>query len=118
MAREPAARLHLVRRTARRLTDPAPRPAQIGLRETVVVGGLDMMRQAKELARRPHVVIATPGRLCDHVKSSAGIADALRRVLGRRRGRDQARGVRGRARGVEPHSHFPEVKCLPLLRNH
>ena len=29
----------------------------------VVVGGLDMQQQAKELARRPHVVVATPGRL-------------------------------------------------------
>ena len=27
------------------------------------MGGLDIQQQAKELARRPHVVIATPGRL-------------------------------------------------------
>ena len=27
------------------------------------MGGLDMQQQARELARRPHVVIATPGRL-------------------------------------------------------
>ena len=33
------------------------------LRVAVVVGGLDFQDQAKQLAKRPHVVIATPGRL-------------------------------------------------------
>lgn len=33
------------------------------LRDCVVIGGVDMQAQARELARRPHVVIATPGRL-------------------------------------------------------
>jgi superfamily II DNA/RNA helicase len=33
------------------------------LQEAVVIGGLDMQAQAKALARRPHVVVATPGRL-------------------------------------------------------
>jgi len=37
--------------------------AGMSFREAVVVGGLDMQTQAKELARRPHVVVATPGRL-------------------------------------------------------
>jgi ATP-dependent RNA helicase DDX49/DBP8 len=44
----------------------------IHLKQTVVVGGLDMMQQALELSKRPHVVIATPGRLADHIKSSKG----------------------------------------------
>ncbi|CAG8482594.1 5098_t:CDS:2 [Ambispora leptoticha] len=43
----------------------------INLKECVVVGGLDMMSQALELSRSPHVVIATPGRLVDHINSSA-----------------------------------------------
>ncbi|GLT31964.1 hypothetical protein SLA2020_066610 [Shorea laevis] len=33
------------------------------LRCAVVVGGFDMIRQAKSLSSRPHVVVATPGRL-------------------------------------------------------
>lgn len=33
------------------------------LRCSVIVGGMDMMTQAKSLIARPHVVIATPGRL-------------------------------------------------------
>ncbi|XP_071434290.1 probable ATP-dependent RNA helicase DDX49 isoform X1 [Pithys albifrons albifrons] len=42
----------------------------LGLRDCVVVGGLDMVAQALELARKPHVVVATPGRLADHLRSS------------------------------------------------
>lgn len=30
----------------------------------------DMVAQALELSRKPHVVIATPGRLADHLRSS------------------------------------------------
>jgi len=41
----------------------------IGLRMAVVVGGMDMMTQGKELDRSPHIVIATPGRLFDHLNS-------------------------------------------------
>ncbi|XP_021299541.1 DEAD-box ATP-dependent RNA helicase 36 [Herrania umbratica] len=33
------------------------------LRCSVVVGGMDMITQAKALASRPHVVVATPGRI-------------------------------------------------------
>lgn len=35
----------------------------VGMQEVVIVGGLEMQQQAKALARRPHVVVATPGRL-------------------------------------------------------
>ncbi|XP_073249201.1 probable ATP-dependent RNA helicase DDX49 [Porites lutea] len=42
----------------------------IGLKEAVIIGGLDMMKQALALAEKPHVVIATPGRLADHLKST------------------------------------------------
>lgn len=41
--------------------------AGMNLRQAVIVGGMDMMKQAAELARRPHVVVATPGRLVDHL---------------------------------------------------
>lgn len=35
----------------------------MALKDVVIVGGLDMHEQARQLAARPHVVIATPGRL-------------------------------------------------------
>jgi len=46
---------------------------QINLKICIVVGGMDMLAQAVELAKRPHIVIATPGRLADHVQSSLGL---------------------------------------------
>lgn len=42
----------------------------INLKQSVVVGGLDMTTQALELSQKPHVIVATPGRLVDHIKSS------------------------------------------------
>jgi len=30
----------------------------------------DMIAQAAEMKRKPHIVIATPGRLADHLRSS------------------------------------------------
>ncbi|KAF7403710.1 hypothetical protein HZH68_006504 [Vespula germanica] len=41
----------------------------INLKKCVVVGGMDMMVQGLELAKKPHVVVATPGRLADHIES-------------------------------------------------
>ncbi|CDH57360.1 dead-domain-containing protein [Lichtheimia corymbifera JMRC:FSU:9682] len=38
------------------------------------VGGLNLRRQEAELKTKPDVVVATPGRLIDHVRNSAGFA--------------------------------------------
>ena len=54
--------------------------SSISLRQSIVVGGLDMMKQATALCTRPHVVVATPGRLADHITSSHGVAAALKRT--------------------------------------
>ena len=37
-----------------------------------------MIAQAIELSNRPHVVVATPGRIVDHLKSSSGEWDLSR----------------------------------------
>ncbi|MDD4857469.1 MAG: DEAD/DEAH box helicase [Candidatus Krumholzibacteria bacterium] len=39
------------------------------LRTTVVIGGESMARQIKQLKDRPQIIIATPGRLNDHIES-------------------------------------------------
>ncbi|WPK22916.1 hypothetical protein PUMCH_000139 [Australozyma saopauloensis] len=44
--------------------------ALMNIRLAVVVGGEDMMEQALKLQKRPHFVIATPGRLADHILNS------------------------------------------------
>ena len=41
----------------------------VSLRDCVVVGGRDMVMQGKDLSKKPHIVIATPGRLADHLES-------------------------------------------------
>ncbi|KZV65681.1 DEAD-domain-containing protein [Peniophora sp. CONT] len=50
----------------------------LSVRTAVVVGGMDMMAQAIELKNRPHVVVATPGRLVDHMRSSSDEWDLSR----------------------------------------
>lgn len=46
--------------------------AEIGVRCAVIVGGIDMMAQAIALSRKPHVIVATPGRLVDHLENTRG----------------------------------------------
>lgn len=54
-----------------------PRPAGV----CVVVGGLDARPQASRLAsERPHVVVATPGRLADLVETHREVAAAFSKV--------------------------------------
>lgn len=59
--------------------------ATIGVRTAVVVGGMDMMSQAIALSKRPHVVVATPGRLQDHLENTKGFSLKGIRYLVRRR---------------------------------
>jgi ATP-dependent RNA helicase DDX49/DBP8 len=44
--------------------------ASLPVRQCTVVGGVDMTKQSIELDRRPHIVVATPGRLADLIQGS------------------------------------------------
>ncbi|OAY78096.1 DEAD-box ATP-dependent RNA helicase 10 [Ananas comosus] len=46
----------------------------IGVKCSVLVGGVDMMQQAISLAKHPHIVVATPGRLLDHLSNTKGFS--------------------------------------------
>lgn len=46
--------------------------ASIGVKCAVIVGGMDMMSQSLTLAKKPHIIIATPGRLVDHLENTKG----------------------------------------------
>ena len=46
----------------------------IGVKCAVVVGGVDMMAQAITLSRKPHIIVATPGRLVDHLENTKGFS--------------------------------------------
>lgn len=42
------------------------------IKSAVLVGGMDMMTQTVALAKKPHIIIATPGRLVDHLEKTKG----------------------------------------------
>ena len=46
----------------------------INVRCAVLVGGLDMVSQQIELGKKPHIVVATPGRLLDHLENTKGFS--------------------------------------------
>lgn len=46
----------------------------VGVKCAVIVGGMDMMSQALILAKKPHILIATPGRLLDHLENTKGFS--------------------------------------------
>ncbi|KAF3921231.1 hypothetical protein ABW21_db0205018 [Orbilia brochopaga] len=46
----------------------------LGVKTCVIVGGMDMMPQAIALSKRPHIIVATPGRLLDHLENTKGFS--------------------------------------------
>ncbi|CAB4386319.1 DEAD-domain-containing protein [Rhizophagus irregularis] len=46
----------------------------IGVRCAVIVGGMDMMSQAIALSKKPHIIVATPGRFQDHLENTKGFS--------------------------------------------
>lgn len=55
--------------------------ATANIKIALVVGGEDMMTQAIQLKNRPHFIIATPGRLADHIlHSGEDTVGSLRRI--------------------------------------
>eukprot|EP00069_Balaena_mysticetus_P016615 bmy_01978T0 len=46
--------------------------SSIGVQCAVIVGGIDSMSQSLALAKKPHIIIATPGRLIDHLENTKG----------------------------------------------
>ncbi|XP_063727116.1 probable ATP-dependent RNA helicase DDX47 [Symsagittifera roscoffensis] len=48
--------------------------SSFGVKSVVIVGGVDQMTQSLQLAKRPHIIIATPGRLVDHLENTKGFS--------------------------------------------
>ncbi|KAJ5760205.1 hypothetical protein N7520_007361 [Penicillium odoratum] len=46
----------------------------IGVRTAVLVGGMDMVPQSIALGKKPHIIVATPGRLLDHLENTKGFS--------------------------------------------
>lgn len=51
------------------------------IKVTCVYGGTDIRRQIKELGQGVHVLVATPGRLCDLIKRGAVDIEAVKAVV-------------------------------------
>lgn len=54
--------------------------AGMSLRVSIVVGGMGPSVQAKEISTRPHVIVATPGRLRDHLQSHEELRPCFRNL--------------------------------------
>ncbi|PLN79695.1 ATP-dependent rRNA helicase rrp3 [Aspergillus taichungensis] len=46
----------------------------ISVRCTLLIGGVDMVSQSISLGKKPHVIVATPGRLLDHMENTKGFS--------------------------------------------
>ncbi|CAI9088009.1 OLC1v1022236C1 [Oldenlandia corymbosa var. corymbosa] len=46
----------------------------IGVKSAVLVGGVNQTDQSIALAKRPHIIVATPGRLVDHLSNTKGFS--------------------------------------------
>jgi ATP-dependent RNA helicase RhlE len=55
--------------------------SQIGLKTAVVIGGASMHQQTQHLRKNPHIIIATPGRLADHLKQKTVSLSAVTSVV-------------------------------------
>lgn len=53
----------------------------ISVRCAVIVGGMDMVSQSIALGKKPHIVVATPGRLLDHLENTKGFSLRALRYL-------------------------------------
>ncbi|KAJ5996636.1 hypothetical protein N7499_007045 [Penicillium canescens] len=46
----------------------------IAVRCATIVGGMDMVPQSIALGKKPHIIVATPGRLLDHLENTKGFS--------------------------------------------
>ncbi|GMH10294.1 hypothetical protein Nepgr_012135 [Nepenthes gracilis] len=53
----------------------------IGLKTVVLVGGIDITQQQIALAKRPHIIVGTPGRLVDHLSNTKGFSLRMLKYL-------------------------------------
>lgn len=55
--------------------------ASLGLKTAILIGGMPMRPQLSAIARDPHIIIATPGRLNDHLMQRTVKLDTVRVVV-------------------------------------
>ncbi|KAH0463524.1 hypothetical protein IEQ34_008106 [Dendrobium chrysotoxum] len=55
--------------------------SSIGVKCSVLVGAVDIMAQAISLAKRPHIIVGTPGHLLDHLSNTKGFSLRMLKYL-------------------------------------
>lgn len=55
--------------------------SEIGVKCAVLVGGIDMVQQSVKIAKLPHIIVGTPGRVLDHLKNTKGFSLARLKYL-------------------------------------
>ena len=83
------------------------------LRSAVVFGGIDMKPQTAELKKGVEVLVATPGRLLDHIEAKNAVAEPGR-IRGAGRGRPHA-GHRLPARPAAHPVYLPKQRTTLLF---
>lgn len=53
----------------------------MGTRICQIIGGTDVVNQSIEIQSRPHIVVATPGRLYEHIKDNSKLFKSLKYLV-------------------------------------
>ncbi len=75
-----------------------------GARVVSCVGGMDPRKEQRELAAGAHIVVGTPGRLCDHLRRNRLDVSELKAVVLDEAERNARHGL-SRGHGVHPQDH-------------
>ena len=51
-----------------------------GLTSCALIGGIDLMKQSIALAKKPNIIVGTPGRIVYHIKNTAGMDANINKV--------------------------------------
>ena len=93
-----------------------------GLRTEVVMGGTSIMLERRALSRRPQIVVGTPGRTLDHMRSGALSCGDIVHVALDESDRDRIRAYLDAevptARGPDVHPElFEKLKALGYVNS-
>lgn len=75
----------------------------VGGQVTVVTGGTSVRQEQERLARRPGIVVGTPGRLLDHLRSGSLVPGAVAQVILDEADRMLEMGFREELEGILAH---------------
>lgn len=53
----------------------------MGIRVSQIIGGINIVNQSLELQSKPHVVVATPGRLYEHIKDNKDLFKSVKYLV-------------------------------------